>query len=173
MAGNFYEDNKKGKITEAFAKEYFKKLGITYKDVSNDKEYQKIDSDFLTDKYGKVEVKRNYHDAKYGKPGYYFWIELELDNEKRGWWYKSTADHFLFLQHDGKKGIIIKNDDIFKNYINNAIDNGSHSSYGDNRFDPVKDERYGRYIDVLNMRVYTADVPEEINLQKLTKRSKI
>jgi hypothetical protein len=80
MAGNFYEDNKKGKIAEAFAKDYFKKHNINYTDVRDDQEYRKIDVDFLTEKYNKVEVKLDYHDAEKGKPGWFFWIELELDN---------------------------------------------------------------------------------------------
>ena len=156
MAGNFNKNLTLGKKAEMFAEKYFQKQGIDYKDVRDCPEHRKIDVDYITDKYGKVEVKCNYADAKYGRKGKYFWVELEVGDNK-GWWYFCETDHYFFNDIESR-GIIIENSDAFKAFVNHRIEHGDHSKSGKNRIDEVKDERYGGYITVVNMRVYFSDL---------------
>ena len=172
MSGNFDNDLTTGKKAELFAEKYFQKHGINYKDVRDCLEHRKIDVDYITDKYGSVEVKCNHVDAMYGRKGKYFWVELEVGNNK-GWWYFCEADHFLFNNIEDR-GIIIENSDAFKAFVNRAIEYGDHSKYGDNRIDRVKDKRYGGHITVVNMRVYIDTLVEAgIPFVNLIKRKKL
>jgi len=52
----------------------------------------KIDVDYITGRYGSVEVKCNYVDAQYARQGKYFWVELFV-GEKDGRWRFCKADH--------------------------------------------------------------------------------
>jgi len=156
MAGNFNKNLTLGKKAEMFAEKYFQKQGIDYKDVRDCPEHRKIDVDYITDKYGKVEVKCNYADAKYGRKGKYFWVELEVGDNK-GWWYFCETDHYFFNDTESR-GILIENSDAFKAFVNHCIEYGDHSKYGNNRIDSVEDERYGGYITVVNMRCYFEDL---------------
>lgn len=173
MAAQFQKSYRKGKEAEKAAEQYFLKHRINYTDVRDDQYYRNIDIDYLTD-IGTVEVKQNFHDAMYGRKGLYFWIELELDyKDKSGWWYKTEADYLLFNSCTGNS-ILIKNDAIFKDYINHKIIYGDHSPYGENRIDTIKDQRYNRVIDVKNMRVYLDLLNEtDVNITKIIKRKKI
>jgi hypothetical protein len=154
-----------GKKSKQFAEDYFKKQNISYKDVRDDKTYRKIDVDYLTD-IGKVEVKLNFYDAMKGHKGWYFWIEISID-DKPGWWQFNQTDYFLF--HGGDKAILIKNDDAFKNKINYFIENGDHSERGLNRFDYKQDRRYDKYVTAKCMRVYLEDL-NDIEITKIIKR---
>ncbi|MCL2440461.1 MAG: hypothetical protein FWD14_01845 [Treponema sp.] len=170
MVAQFNESNKVGKTAEAFAEQFFKKYNISYRNISDDKKHH----DFLTDRFGKVEVKRNYHDAIWGKKGLYFWVELELDyKEFTGWWYKTKADYFLFFNEKGS-AILIKNDTVFKDYVNHKIKYGEQTPYGENRIDFKKDQRYNRVIDVKNMRIYLDNLNDTgIDIKKYVKRERV
>jgi len=173
MAGDFNRNLSIGKKAELFAESYFKKQNILYQDVRDDREYQKIDVDYVADKYNKVEVKCNYGDARYGRKGIYFWVELQVGKNK-GWWYFSQADYFFFNDTE-KSGIIVENNCTFKDFVNNAVECGDHGSYGNNRIDRIKDKRYHGDIDVVNMRVYLEDIVNlaGVNLTKIAKRQRI
>jgi len=161
----FSETNKIGKKYEYSAIKFFKKHGIKYENVSSNKDYH----DFITDKLGKVEVKLNYHDAIYYHPGLYFWIELEV-GDSEGWWHKTTADHFLFYNTEDS-AVLIRNDDVFKKFINDLIQNGDRYV---NRFDYKADQRYNRVIQAKNMRCYLEQLENtQVNLTKIVKRRKI
>jgi len=158
-----------GKESENLAIKYFNKHNIKYQDVRNNKEYQNIDIDFITDKLGTVEAKYNLTDAILGKQGLFIWWELEV-GDNLGWWYKSKADYFLFFGNT-ENGVLIKNDDTLKQVIEEAIKNGDHSKYGNNRFDSIKDKRFNSYVVAKSMRYYLEDLEKtEVNLNKIIKR---
>ena len=46
---------------------------------------------------------------------------------------------------------------MFKNYVNNCIENGNHSFYGDNKYDFKEDYRYSGNITAKCMRIYLSD----------------
>jgi len=154
-----------GKTAESFAESYFKKKNLEYKDVRNDRKYQRFDVDYVVDGY-RYEVKKNYHNAVKGHKGFYFWVELSID-DKYGWYYINKTDYFFFT--NCHVGIIIKNDDKFRNIINNFIENGNHSEYGKNRFDYIKDKRCNGYVTAKCMRVYIDDL-SDIEILKVAKR---
>jgi hypothetical protein len=163
---NFQESLEIGKQAEQFAEKYFTKFNMKFKDVRADKSYQDLDVDYIVDGLGMVEVKQNFHEAKYGKKGKFFWIELQVENNQ-GWWNFTKADYFLFFNQDGN-GIHIKNDSIFKELINNYIEHGDHSQYGNNRFDFNPDERTYGNILIKNMRVYLEDLENtNVKIQKV------
>ena len=164
----FNESNKIGKIAEEHFIQYLNKRNLNYIDVRYDKEYQSKDIDFIVDNTT-YEVKYNYHNAIYGRPGWFFWIELQVDKIS-GWWYKCKADYYVFLNHEGC-GIIIENNQLFKNIIHDAIE--SKNSFN-NQIDTVYDRRYSKIIDVLIMRYYIEDLNNSgVNFQRLVKRYKI
>lgn len=163
-----------GKIAEGYAMNYFDKHKMEYTDVRDDVLYQKQDIDFVvTTSFNNItyEVKMNYHDARKGQPGQFFWIELEAGKNK-GWWYYCKADYFLFFNYEGN-GILLKNDDIFKDFVNNAIASGDHGYCGYNRIDTVSDKRFNNYIEIKNMRVYLSYIKAAgIEYQKIIRRKK-
>jgi len=137
------------------AEAIFREKGLDYIDVRDDPEYQSIDVDYVINGK-KFEVKKNYHEARLGRPGLFFWAELSVgDNE--GFWYRSKADYFMFFDDDGN-GIVIKNTDAFRNVVTGFIENGDHGYNGKNRIDTIKDKRYGGYIEARNLRVYLDDL---------------
>ena len=170
--GNFYEDLERGKPAELFALNYFNKYHKECIDVSKNPDYFGKDVDFIVD--GKEwEVKLNFINALKGKQGDFIWIELYYDSEPKGWWFKTTADFFLFNNGENK-GVIIENNDAFKSLVNHAIESGDHSSSGDFRFDVKKDARYNKTIDVLSMRVYLETMSSHgVNFQRVVNRRKL
>jgi len=171
MVAQFNETLKIGKMAEARAEQYFKKLNIKYQDVRNNPEYQAIDVDYLTDKLGKVEVKANCDLAIKGIQDIFFWIELEV-GDKVGWWYFTECDNFLFF--GGKHSVLVKNDDKFKAFVNDAIETGDHSAMGNHRFDYKPDGRSNKIITAKNMRVYLFDlVKNNLDFTRLVKRSSV
>jgi len=166
MAWN--EDRGKGERVEKLAEGYFKRRGIGYADKRLSPDCWKIDVDYETDKLGLVEVKKNYEPAaRFGKKGKYFWIELEIEDgargDKPGWWYFTKADHFLFLDFEGR-GLLIGNDENFKKFINEAIENeDEHGEYGKHRKDRTMDGRENRA--AFCMRVYLDDIPENVSFE--------
>jgi len=172
MAGNFKRDLTTGEKAELFFEKYCKTQNISYQDVRMDKEYQKADIDYITDKLGKVEVKCNYKDAMYGRPGRYFLIEL-YQGEKDGWWHYSKPDWFCFNDTENS-GILIENSPSFRKFINNCIESGDHSKYGNNRIDKIKDKRPYGYITMTCMRVYISDMIDSgLPLVNIVTRRKI
>ena len=144
-----------GKIAENHFISLMNKKNKEIVDVRDDPEYRDIDVDFIVD--GKTyEIKNNYIDARYGRKGRFFWVELSVGDNK-GFYYKSKADYFVFLNNEGR-GMQIENNSDFREYIDGLIQNGDHTPYGNNRIDKIKDKRYGGYIIVENMRCYTEDL---------------
>ena len=154
-----------GKGAEQFAENYFKKNKLDYIDVRNDKEYQNIDVDYIVNNK-RWEVKKNYQNAMKGHKGWFFWIEISID-DKQGWWQFNDTDYFFFVGDN--KGIILKNDNKFKSIINNMIENGNHSEYGINRYDYIKDFRYNGFVTAKCMRVYIDDI-KDIEIINVIKR---
>jgi len=165
---DFKDSLKIGKRAEEFAECYFKKKQFKYIDVRNEKEYQLIDVDYLVNNE-RYEVKQNYHNALKGHKGFYFWVELSID-DKAGWYYFNKTDYFFFIGEN--TGIIIKNDDKFKNLIDDFIENGNHSEHGKNRYDYKQDKRYNGYVTAKLMRVYIDDL-KNIEIVKVAKRKKV
>lgn len=163
----FKDTNEIGKVAEARAEKYFKKHNIEYQDVRDNPEYRKIDVDYVTD-IGSFEIKSNYHTALKYHPGQFFWIEISID-EKDGWWKFCKSDYFMFF---GDKGaIIIKNDEVFKTFINNLIENGNREI---NRFDYKPDYRYQKIVYAKSMRVYLSQLEDtEVNITKIVTRRKV
>ena len=159
-----------GKQAEKYAEQYFIKNKWQYKDVRNNPDYWKIDIDYIVNNET-YEVKRNFHNAIYGRAGWYFWIELKVGNNL-GWWYKTQADYFLFFSADGD-GILIRNNESFKKKIENFIEYGDHSLGGNQRYDIIKDKRKDRYIEATNMRVYIKNLLiDGVNIKKIINRKK-
>jgi hypothetical protein len=170
---DFKDSYNRGLIAENWAIEYFNKQHLTYQDVRDNKEYQKIDVDFLVETLGKVEVKLNLYDACKYYPGQFFWVETEIDN-KNGWWNFTETDYFLFFNPETNNGILIQNNQQFKDFINNLIENGNRSI---NRFDYKPDRRYNKIVTAKNMRVYLEQFNDlkdtEVNITKIIKRKLI
>jgi hypothetical protein len=167
---NFQDSYKRGSIAENWAIEYFNKHKLSFQDVRDNKEYWKIDVDFLVDTLGKVEVKVNLYDACLYHSGTFFWVEIEINNNneiKNGWWKFTETDYFLFFNPENHNGILIQNNQQFKDFINNLIENGDRSI---NRFDCRQD--YGNNRFVKNMRVYLEQIPDDVNLHFIIKRQK-
>jgi hypothetical protein len=161
----FTQSLEKGKVVEALAEDYFRRNNYNVIDVRDNTEFRKIDIDYIVDGLGFVEVKSNFTTAKKGKEGKFFWIELSIDDND-GWWKFSKATHFLFLDEEGS-GVLIHRNTDFINFINDAIENGDHDIYGDNRFDYKQDERYNKIVTAKNMRVYLENIPSNIELIRI------
>ena len=170
MVHEFKKSFETGKLAEKYAEKYFIKHNYKYKDVRNNPEYWKIDIDYIVN--GETyEVKQNYHNAIYGRKGNYFWVELSV-GDKQGFWYKSKADYFLFFNSEGS-GILIQNNEAFKNIVTGFIKNGDHSKEGNNRIDIIKDQRHNNIIEVSNMRIYVEDLLNTgVNMNKIVNRRK-
>ena len=166
MIGNFYESLKVGKQAEAYAEEFFKKQNIDYQCVQNLNEYRKKDIDYLTS-IGTVECKMNFVDAMKYRPGLFVWIETSV-GENKGWWYLSETDYYIFFDGNGK-GILIQNNQEFKDFVNNLIENGDREI---NRFDYKPDRRKNKIITAKCMRLYLDQIENtNINFNFIVKRS--
>ena len=168
MIGEFFESLKIGKIAESYAEEYFRKHNIKYEGVQDNLEYQKKDIDYLTS-IGTVEVKMNFIYALKYHPGIFFWIETEVGNNK-GFWYLTETDWFLFF--DGNKnGILIQNNQIFKDFVNNLIQTGDREI---NRLDYKADKkRNGKIVTAKSMRLYLFQLENSgVNYQLIVNRNK-
>ena len=170
--GDFKRDLERGKPAEQFAASYFKKYYANCTDVSENQAYFKIDTDFIVNA-DKWEVKQNLVIAEKGKPGEFFRIELYRDDKPKGWWWYCKANKYFFVNAELTKAIIINNDDAFKNFINNAIENESHGYYDDFRYDRKKDNYYGKITIVKSMRIYTEFLEDAgVNFQRVVTRRK-
>jgi hypothetical protein len=88
----FYEDIQLGKVAEKLFLKHFK--DTPFLDVRNDKEYQKIDVDFVNSKTGeKVEVKGNF--TKY--ENLFLEIISSTNINSSGWYNHTQADTLAYL----------------------------------------------------------------------------
>lgn len=157
-----------GHQIEDLAEDYFTTNNWDYVDVRGTTEYQKIDVDYVLtrcDKQELWEVKLNYHDAKYKRPGEYVWIELSYENQ-RGWWDYAEPDYFFFYNADLQKGVIIKRDEAFIKYVNEQIADSN------NVFDYPSDRRHNKIVKFKCLCLYIEDIPADIEMTKLIKRRK-
>ena len=167
---SFTQSLEVGKRAESQAEEYFQKRNWNYLDVRNNRQYQLEDVDYIVEDFGKVETKVNYHKAIKGRQGNFIWLELLVGNSP-GWWHTTRADYFMFFS-ENRSGIIIKNDTHFQNIVNDLIENGDHSSEGNNRIDVIRDMRYFGCVNVVLMRLYIEDLEEtKVSFSRLTTRS--
>lgn len=98
----FLRDKAKGKCGEQIVYDYYCDLGCTVIDVSEDKEYQQKDIDFLIDGIG-YEVKTQNCILKNK-----ICIELKSNVEKNynGWFYTTAAQYLVFV--DKLNGVLYK-----------------------------------------------------------------
>jgi hypothetical protein len=119
-----------GKSAEAKAIIIFDRLGITYKDVRLEDQYQKEDIDFLTERNGlkfKVEVKYDYY---LGRSGNMFFETERIyagGTTGIGWSIKSKANRF-WLWSPFWRSFLVVNSNSFRsskeNYIKDCEKNG-------------------------------------------------
>ena len=126
----FSNRNKTGKFGEQKAKEFFDLKGFSYKDVSDEYDYQVIDVDFLVDINGNDEMleTKTFKDMIINKNQLMIKYKTEyLDEElaqKKGndaWLYRTRAKYMMFVCKASLQVIIITTDalreyiDKFKN----------------------------------------------------------
>lgn len=110
----FNDDLARGKRGEMLAMKALEKEGFTVEDVSYNKEYQRIDIDFIITRKQRatIEVK---NDARSEETGNMF-IETYNNNNSShaylGWYFYTEADLILFLQERSGKAHIIHYDDL-------------------------------------------------------------
>lgn len=110
----FNDDLERGKRGEMLAMKALEKEGFTVEDVSYNKEYQRIDIDFIITRRQRatVEVK---NDARSEETGNMFVETYNNNNSSHaylGWYYYTEADFILFLQERSGKAHIIHYDDL-------------------------------------------------------------
>lgn len=119
-----------GKFGEQKAKEFFDLKGFSYKDVSDDYEYQVIDVDFLVDINGNDEMleTKTFKDMIINKNQLMIKYETEyIDEElkqKKGndaWLYRTKAKYIMFVCKASSQIIIITTDAL-KEYIDKFKD---------------------------------------------------
>lgn len=98
----FIKDKYRGKWGEAQFASLLSEAGVEYEDVSEDKDWQKQDVDFLVGKY-KYEVKTDFAISKTGN------IFIEVSKETKtgvhpGWWRICKADSIAWI--DAINGVI-------------------------------------------------------------------
>lgn len=98
----FIKDKYRGKWGEAQFASLLSKAGVEYEDVSEDKDWQKQDVDFLVGKH-KYEVKTDFAISKTGN------IFIEVSKETKtgvhpGWWRICKADSIAWI--DAINGIV-------------------------------------------------------------------
>jgi hypothetical protein len=157
MIANFSDCLKKGKTSELLAEKWFDRNHYKYINLTDNKEYQKKDIDYMVDGLGTIEVKNNINFALKGIQENFMWIELSVDN-KLGWWYLTEADFFLFFYYDNSKFVFIPNTEKFRQFVNNKIETADHTENSYYRFDYKKDYRYNGVITAKSMRLYLSEL---------------
>ena len=106
---NFYNSLAIGKQAEEAVKAHLEKRGITVIDVSNIKEYQKIDVDFLLRKGNQETTLEVKHDRKLHKTGNFFFEcgFFRGANYSAGWLKYCQAQYLCYYDTDTKHGYII------------------------------------------------------------------
>lgn len=111
---NFKTDLKKGKINESrFIKIFLEYHNLSFKDVTNDPVYQKMDVDIVLFNGTKYEVK-TYHDNGILYVEDYSNYNIKLAPKTPGWVIRSRADYFAFVSQKYKKIILLKNGEKFR-----------------------------------------------------------
>lgn len=117
----FADDLKKGLIGEQiFEEDFLWHNRLHYKNVSNDKDYQKVDVDFLTtigNEETPIEVKASL------LPGLDCVViehntnsDILLGPITNGWFEKSKAKVFVFVNNSSRKMVFLKNTNAFKSH---------------------------------------------------------
>ena len=108
----FKEDKAKGKCGEQIVYDYYNNIGCNIIDVSEDKEYQQQDIDFLIDGIG-YEVKTQ--NCIYGNK---ICIELTANVERNynGWFYTTAAKYLVFVDKVNGTLYKIRTEDLREYY---------------------------------------------------------
>ena len=169
---NFHNSKEKGKSAERFAEMYFTKNNIIFEDVRESVEWQGKDVDYIANNEA-WEVKLNLQEARKGKPGLFFWVELDVSG-RPGWWHASRAEWFMFVTGDSRRAVAIRNDAAFNCFVNNLIEHGKHGENDFNRYDYKKDIWYNRLpVTSKCMRVYLAQLEKSgVDYKEIATRRK-
>lgn len=117
---NFYMNNKSGKIGEQAVISLLKQLNFKYKNVSNDKKYQKEDVDFLAINSKKQLVKI---EAKFDSKDFGNILVEYISNDKKktaGWGLATKAD-FVTVYKQTLNTIYILNAKKLKQFVQTNI----------------------------------------------------
>ena len=112
---SFYNSKRKGKKGESAVKEYYTNNGHNVIDVSEDKEYQKIDVDFIIDG-DFVEVKTQKSIPEQQK------ITLEIETEyynniiRQGWFHSTEANFLIFYDNTNNIAYTVNTDELRQLY---------------------------------------------------------
>ena len=111
----FLRDKAKGKRGEQIVYDYYYGLGCNIIDVSEDKEYQQQDIDFLIDGIG-YEVK-----TQNCIQGNKICIELTANVERNynGWFYTTAAEYLIFVDKVNEILYKIRTEDLREYYYKN------------------------------------------------------
>lgn len=101
MSKNFDEMNSKGKLGEEVIANFLSSLGYSILDVSNMKEYQHQDIDFLIDSNITLEVKTDFQISKTGNLLFEDVFFQEYGNIE-GWLHYCKADYLVFYDVESK-----------------------------------------------------------------------
>ena len=107
---SWFKDLSAGKAGENKAAQLLEQRGWNVEDVSQNKEYQQKDIDFIVAKDGietTIEVKT---DAQMARTGNFF-IEIEQGN-KKGWYYYCEAEFLFYLDSQNRIFHIFKFEDL-------------------------------------------------------------
>ena len=116
MSNNFEFDKARGKRGEQIVYDYYNRIGYNIIDVSEDKEYQQQDIDFLIDGIG-YEVKTQTCTYKENT----ICIELTANVERKynGWFYTTSAWYLVFVDKVNSVLYKIRTEDLREYYYKN------------------------------------------------------
>lgn len=111
----FLRDKAKGKYGEQIVFDYYNSIGCNIIDVSEDKEYQQQDIDFLIDGIGyEIKTQNCLLENK-------ICIEITANVERNynGWFYTTTAQYLIFVDKDNGILYKIRTEDLREYYYKN------------------------------------------------------
>lgn len=112
---SFEHDISRGEVGEViFKNDYLDFLKIKYDDVTKNKDYQVVGTDFLVMGIGKVEIKSTYKDDKQLIIEEFTDYQPDLGIEKRGWFYTSSASLIAFVSTSSRTIILMPFTDDLK-----------------------------------------------------------
>lgn len=121
---SYYFDRQKavGKIAEAAVKEHLINRGHTINDVSEDQQYQKIDTDFIVYKDNQVTTLEVKVDNSYKKTGNIFIEDYAVREGKvyDGWLHYCEANYIAYYDTVRKCGMIV-NYPLIKSLLDKAF----------------------------------------------------
>ena len=115
FVNEFLRDKSKGKIGEQLVYDYYTNIGCNVEDVSEDKEYQWQDIDFLIDGIGyEVKTQNCVQENK-------ICIELtaNLERNYNGWFYTTSAQYLVFVDRINRILYKIRTEDLREYYYKN------------------------------------------------------